>query len=75
MKTLTKTRLRKATLLAVILTAGLVVGCDIGAKARQDEKSYRDRAFDACIKAGGVPVIGFWSGQVDNCKFPSETNN
>ena len=66
---------RLKTLLALFLSAGLVAGCDIGTKARQTEKSYRDRAFDACIKAGGVPVIGFWSGQVDNCKFPKEASN
>lgn len=61
-------------LLAVIFTVGLV-GCDIGSQTRKTEKSMRDRAFDACLKNGGVPVLGFWSGQVEECKYPPEKTN
>ena len=48
MKRLTKTRLNKTTLLAVILTAGLV-GCGSGNPVPAD-------AVKICLEAGGTPA-------------------
>ena len=58
MKRLTKTRLKSTTLLAVILTVGLVAGCDIPAWELRG-------AVEACKDKGGIYLIDPKIGMAD----------
>ena len=56
----------KAIILIIILV--VVAGCH----PEGDYKpSPRDKAVDACIKQGGVPIIDGW-GDVKECQFPGD---
>lgn len=63
-------KLKKATLLAVILSAGLVAGCD------NEEGVLRKAAeIKACTDAGGIAIRSTWDGRLADCIFPPETSN
>ena len=63
-------KLKLTTLLAVILTVGLVAGCDAG----RLERLKNDKA--RCIEAGGVPVMSVWDTVVmKECVFAPERSN
>jgi len=54
----------------VTLICGLFAGCSQEGAIAEQRNGIRAKAVDACVELGGVPVIGFWSGLVNDCIFP-----